>query len=290
MIQLPGKLLRDPRHLQIFSQFLLLGSGLLLLDFDLRPPVVLAAIVSAPIFQLAFAIAYRTTLDPRSVIASSLSLCLLLRTSEPLWAVLAALLVVASKFLIRVRGKHIFNPSDFALAALLILFPEHVWVSAGQWGSAALSALLLASLGGMVLYRAKRSDITLAFIGAYTAMVFTRSLWLNEPLLIAFHRLESGSLILFAFFMISDPKATPDSRSGRIVFAILVAAGGFAIQYMMYRTNGLIYSLAAVSVLTPLIDRLLPGQRYQWSDIVAPVPRLTPSAQPLQYTASEGAP
>lgn len=255
---------QDPRHLQILSQLVLLAAGLTFLGFDLRPVVVLATIASALVFQLAFALWFRATLDPRSVMASSLSLCLLLRTGEPLWGVLAALLVVASKFLIRVRGKHIFNPSDFALVVLLLAFPEHVWVSAGQWGSATLIAFLLAAVGSLILYRARRSDIVIAFLLAYTTMVTVRSLWLNEPLTIAFHRLESGSLILFSFFMISDPKATPDSRTGRILFAILVAAGAYSIQYQMYRTNGLLYSLAALSVMIPLIDRVLPGPRYEW--------------------------
>lgn len=268
-------LFRDPRHLQILIQLSLLVGGILLLGFDLRPEIALVTIASCLIFQLVFAFAFGATRDPRSVLASSLSLCLLMRTGEIPWAVAAAFLVVAGKFLIRVRGKHVFNPSDFALAVLLVLFPDHVWVSAGQWGSAALSALLLASLGGMVLYRARRSDITLAFLGSYAAMVAARSLWLNEPLRIAFHRLESGALVLFAFFMISDPKATPDSRGGRILFAVLVATGAYLIQFVLYRTNGPILSLAACSVLVPLIDRLMPGPRYEWGHARGEVPHIT---------------
>ena len=73
--------------------------------------------------------------------------------------------------------------------------------------------------------RAARSDVTLAFLVFYLALVVGRSLWLGEPLAIPLHRLQSGALLLFAFFMISDPKTTPDSRAGRILFAALVALG-----------------------------------------------------------------
>jgi hypothetical protein len=69
---------------------------------------------------------------------------------------------------------------------------------------------------------------------------------------------------LFSFFMISDPRTTPDSRAGRLVFAALVAAGAAFVPFVLYRTNGLLWSLALLSPLVPLIDRLLPGRRHAW--------------------------
>jgi Na+-translocating ferredoxin:NAD+ oxidoreductase RnfD subunit len=84
-------------------------------------------------------------------------------------------------------------------------------------------------------------------------------------LTIPLHRLESGALLLFSFFMISDPKTTPDSRAGRVLFAALVACGAWYVQFRLFRTNGLLWSLAACSMAVPLIDRLLPGVRYVWS-------------------------
>ena len=89
-------------------------------------------------------------------------------------------------------------------------------------------------------------------------------MWLGDPLDIPLHRLSSGALVLFAFFMISDPRTTPDSRAGRIVFAILVAAGAYVVQFRLFQTNPLLWSLAACSLVVPLIDRLLPGRRYDW--------------------------
>ena len=123
------------------------------------------------------------------------------------------MLTIAGKFLVRFRGKHVFNPTNGGLVAMLLL-TDQVWVSPGQWGSAAFFAFLMACLGGMVVKRASRSDVTYAFIVFYGALLFGRSFYLGEPLAIPLHRLESGALLLFTFFMISDPKTTPDSRAG----------------------------------------------------------------------------
>src|SRR2546426_66396 len=112
--------------------------------------------------------------------------------------------------------------------------------------------------------RGALADVTLAFLACWASLLAARSLWLGEPLAIPLHRLENGALVLFAFFMISDPKTTPDSRAGRLLFAALVALGAYHVQFRLFQTNGLLWSLAVCSLLVPLIDWLLPGRRYQW--------------------------
>ena len=134
-------------------------------------------------------------------------------------------------------------------------------MSPGQWGSVAFFAFLMACLGGVVVNRASRSDVTYAFIVFYCALLFGRSWYLGEPFAIPLHRLQGGALLLFTFFMISDPKTTPDSRAGRVLFAALVAFGAWYVQFRLFRTNGLLWSLAACSLMVPLIDRVLPGAR-----------------------------
>src|SRR4029079_8802242 len=95
-------------------------------------------------------------------------------------------------------------------------------------------------------------------------LMFGRSAWLGEPLAIPLHRMQSRALLLFAVFMISDPKTTPDSRAGRMLFASLVAWAAWYWQFRLFHTNGLLWSLAAFSLTTPLIDLLMPGTRYSW--------------------------
>jgi Na+-transporting NADH:ubiquinone oxidoreductase subunit NqrB len=253
----------DPRYYQIAILSVLLAYGVGRLDFEVPAAYAALLVGTTLLTQYACSIASSRPLDARSALISGLSLCLLLRTNSALLAVTAAIVTIASKFVIRVGGKHVFNPTNFGIVALMAATGQ-VWVSPGQWGNVAFFAFLMACLGGLVVNRAARSDVTYAFMASWVALLFGRSLWLGEPLAIPIHRLENGALLLFTFFMISDPKTTPDTRAGRILFAMLVAWGGWYVQFRLFRTNGLLWSLAGFSMLVPLIDRLLPGTRYAW--------------------------
>lgn len=254
----------DPRLYQNAVLASLLAYGMARLDFDITVARACLLLLTAVGAQLFCDRLTRRPANVRSALISGLSLCLLLRTNYTALAIVAAVVTIASKFLIRVRGKHIFNPTNGGLVAMLLL-THQMWVSPGQWGSMAFFAFLMACLGGLVVNRASRSDVTCAFIVSYCVLLFGRSFYLGEPWTIPLHRLESGALLLFTFFMISDPKTTPDSRAGRVLFAVLVAFGGWYVQFRLFRTNGLLWSLAAFSLAVPLIDRLLPGARYAWT-------------------------
>ncbi len=208
--------------------------------------------------------------DPRSALISALSLTLLARAASP-WSLAAlATIAISSKFLIRYRGKHVFNPTALALAVGSML--GWSWLSPGQWGGVAWGALLLAGLGGLVAYRAARADVSLAFLGAYSLLVLARALWLGDPWTIPLHQLGNGALLVFTFFMISDPKTTPDSRSARLVFGALVALGAFFVHFALFRNHGYLWALVVLAPVVPVLDRLLPGPRYRWSN-----PSMTPA-------------
>ncbi len=206
--------------------------------------------------------------DAKSALISSLSLCLLLRTNFLVLASIAAIITIASKFVLRIDDRHVFNPTNFGIV-VMILTTGQVWVSPGQWGSGAILAFLFACLGGLVINRAARSDVTYAFLAFYAAIVFGRAWWLGDPMSIPLHQLENGAFLLFAFFMLSDPKTTPDSRAGRIVFALMVALGGGFVHFVLFQPNGLLWSLPICAMTTPLLNRLLPGKRYDWVKPVA---------------------
>src|SRR5580765_426498 len=256
----------DPRLYQIGTLASLLVYGMGWLDFDITPGrvvLLLAAVLAAQWIGDRLTGGPPFKVSARSALISGLSLCLLLRTNRSDVAILAAIFVIGGRFLIRVDGKHVFNPTNSGIVAMLLV-SNQVWVSPGQWGSAVFFAFLLACAGSLVVNRAARSDVTYAFIACYCALLFGRSSYLGEPLAIPLHRLESGALLLFTFFMISDPKTTPDSRFGRVLFAALVAFVAWYVQFRLFRTNGLLWSLAGCSMLVPLINRLAPGLRYAW--------------------------
>ena len=254
----------DPRLYQIAVLSLLLAYGMVWLDLEIDPGRALAILAAAVLTQLAGTVlGGLPRFDPKSALISALSLCLLLRTNDAWLAVLTGVVAVASKFVLRVHGKHVFNPTNVALVVMMAATGQ-VWVSPGQWGSVAVFAFLLASAGGLVVNRAGRADVTWTFLACHVSLLVARSLWLGDPFVIPLHRLQNGALVLFAFFMISDPKTTPDSRIGRVLFAVMVAAGASLVQFVLFRPNALLWSLAACSLSVPLIDRLFPGPRYQW--------------------------
>lgn len=255
---------KDPRYYQIavLSSLLIYGVGWL--SFDVGAPEIAILLGSTVIAQFVCAnLLEAARFDPRSALISGLSLCLLLRTNDLALLVLASVITIASKFLLRWKRKHIFNPTNFGIVAMIVL-SGGVWISPAQWGSKIHFAFLMACLGGMVIHRAMRSDVSCAFLASYAALLFGRAFWLGDPWAIPLKQMQSGALLLFTFFMISDPKTTPDARAGRILFGCLVAAGAVYVQFGLYRTNGLLWSLVLCSLLTPLIDYCFPGNKYQW--------------------------
>jgi Na+-transporting NADH:ubiquinone oxidoreductase subunit NqrB len=258
------KTLSDPRYYQIIVLSLLLTYGITVLDFGIRWQNALVIILTAVGSQfLCTRLFHLPRFDPLSPLITSLSLTLLLRTDDAMFAAIAASLAIGSKFLIRYQGKHIFNPANFALVSLMLL-SDHAWVSSGQWGSAAIGAFVLACLGFLVLTRARRAETTIAFIAIYGALLFGRAIWLDDPIAIPMHQLQNGALLIFAFFMISDPKTTPNTAGGRIFFAALVASVAYTIQFIYYQPNGPILALIMCAPVVPLIDALLRGRIYQW--------------------------
>jgi Na+-transporting NADH:ubiquinone oxidoreductase subunit NqrB len=260
--------LADARYWQVLSLGLLLTFGMAFLGFDQRLEAIPLIIGSALLAQwLGTRAVGLPRFEPWSALITSLSLCILLRASSVEVLMAAAAAAVGSKFMIRCNGKHVFNPANFAIV-MAILATGEAWISPAQWGSQTWSAFLFICLAGLVLTRAKRADVALAFLGAYIGLLLLRAFYLGDPLPIPMKQMQSGALLLFAFFMISDPKTTPDRRSYRILFAALVALLAFVIQFLLYRPEGLMYALFILSPVVPMLDRLKPiaiEDRFAWA-------------------------
>ena len=255
----------DARHYQIAALSALLIFNLGWLDFGAQPLNSALAIAAALATQaLCTNLFSLPSFDPRSPLITGLSLSLLLRADDPWLPALAAVIAIGSKFVFRVGGKHIFNPAGFAIVVLLAS-AHGVWISPGQWGSTVWFAALLCFFAILVLRAARRSDIAIFFLASHAALLFARAGWLGDPFAVPLHQLQSGSLLIFAFFMISDPRTAPDSRLGRFIFALSVALFAHYLAFFMQMRPALYVALIALSPLTLLIDRLLPAERFAWS-------------------------
>ena len=87
---------------------------------------------------------------------------------------------------------------------------------------------------------------------------------LGQPFAVWAHQLGSGALLLFAFFMISDPMTIPNGRGARVAYALIVAACAFCWQYVLFRPNALVWALFLATPLVPVIDRLWPADNFAW--------------------------
>src|SRR5262249_49383334 len=161
-------------------------------------------------------------------------------------------------------GKHLWNPAGFAIVALLATSND-VWISPGQWGSTVWLAALLCFFAILVLRAARRSDVAIFFLAGHAALLFARAWWLGDPLTIPIHQLQGGSLLIFTFFMISDPRTTPDSRLGRFIFALSVALAAHYLGFFMQMRPALYVALIALSPSILVIDKVLPAPRFAWS-------------------------
>jgi enediyne biosynthesis protein E5 len=257
--------LGDPRLFQIFALGILLAAGAWLRDFSLRPAQIALTFAAALATQrLTWRFYPPAARSYRSAIITALSLTLLLRAHNLLVHPLAAAVAISSKSLIRVRGKHLFNPATLGIVAALVLLPGS-WVSPGQWGNDVALAGWFVALGALVTRRARRGDISWPFLGFYLGAIALRVAWFGQRWAVWTHQLSSGALLLFAFFMISDPMTSPNHRGGRIAHAAVVAALAYAWQFGLYRTNGLIWALFAASFAVPLWDLTMPAPKFEWN-------------------------
>ncbi|MBV8839697.1 MAG: RnfABCDGE type electron transport complex subunit D [Alphaproteobacteria bacterium] len=271
---LASPFLRDARHYQIAALSTLLVFNFGWIDFGARLENSALALLAALVTQFVCAYFTKTPLDLRSPLITGLSLSLLLRADEPWIHAAAGVIAIASKFLLRLDGKHIFNPAGFAIVVLLFAAASHVWISPGAWGSTVWLVALLCFFAILVLGAARRADIAVFFFGTHAALLLARAIWLGDPFAIPLHQLQSGSLLIFTFFMISDPRTSPDSRLGRFIFAASVAALAHYMAFFMQMRPALYVALIALSPFILLIDRILPAQRFAWS-----VSRSRPTAQ-----------
>jgi enediyne biosynthesis protein E5 len=158
-----------------------------------------------------------------SAYISGISVGILVR-SPFFWPyVLCAALSIMSKYVLRWRGKHLWNPSNFGVSAMLYLYPAAVASLSIQWGNSLWPMLVVWCLGSIIISRLKRFHICLTYVATFLALSWVRSQVTGKPWSASVAPLTGPMYQLFVFFMITDPKTTVTSRWGQCVVAALVA-------------------------------------------------------------------
>ena len=273
-------LFKDIRDYQILYLSLFLLLGISTRDWTLRPSMILVAIATSLITQSLLTLIvnrwsfttnkkenkqhkqYKTNI--RSPLITSLGISLLLRADYPTTMFFAAVSAITSKFIFKLEDKHFFNPANFGIISALVLTPD-AWVSPGQWGEDWWYGLLFIGAGGMILHRIGRWDTTAAFLGFYALLEAIRNFWLDWTWDVYLHRLMSGSLLLFALFMVTDPRSIPNSRTGRLTWAACIALVTFILRNNFYLSTAVFWALFALAPFTVLLDQLWKASRFSWT-------------------------
>lgn len=168
----------------------------------------------------------------QSAYITGISLALLTKPlSNILWPfALGGFLAIASKYVLRFRGRHLWNPSNFAISLLVVIAADRVAILSHQWGNDLATNAVIWIFGLLIAYRVRVLHVTLAYVFSFLGLAAVRNLIVSGPLLAEIAPITGPMYQLFIFFMITDPRTTVSSRRGRILVAFLVALAEFGIR------------------------------------------------------------
>jgi Na+-translocating ferredoxin:NAD+ oxidoreductase RnfD subunit len=190
-----------------------------------------------------------------SAYISGISVGILVRSPDIYWTfALCAAISITSKYVLRVRDRHIWNPSNFGICAMLFLAPYAVASLSIQWGNNLYAMLVIWLLGSVIIYRLKRFHITFTYVAAFLFFSFVRSLWTGDAYLAEIAPITGAMYQLFIFFMITDPKTTVRSSKGAQIAVVILIAFVEMILRMFESVHAPYYALFIVGPVANLID------------------------------------
>lgn len=263
--------LADARHLQILCLSCFLLYGVVRLEWETDIIRVCAVIFTALAVQVGGAFLFQRNRSVseklytmKSGLITALSLCILLKANSVPTLIVAAAVAIGGKFIFRIGKKHLFNPANLGIMAALLLMRD-AWIAPAQWGNGEALTFFIGTAGLFVLARVSRIDVSLGFLAAYLLAEFSWNCgWLGWETDVVFHKLTSGSLLLYTFFMITDPMTTPNARIPRIIWAATAGIASCVLANIFYINAAPLWVLFFMTPLTPLVDKFFPAHKFQW--------------------------
>ena len=190
---------------------------------------------------------------PASAYISGISAGILVR-SPLLWPYfLVSLVSITSKYVLRVKGRHIWNPTNFGVSAAAFLAPATVTVLSIQWGNALAPMIIIWVLGSVIVWRVGRAHISATYVASFLFFSWVTSLITGTPWSATVAPITGPMYQLFIFFMVTDPKTTVRAKSWQCVVVLLVA-----FVEMILRLNQILYApfyaLFIVGPIAMMID------------------------------------
>jgi Na+-translocating ferredoxin:NAD+ oxidoreductase RnfD subunit len=189
------------------------------------------AIVAALITELILGrIFFGKWLNLASAYITGISVGILVRSPAYWPYALCSVISIMSKYVLRVKGRHIWNPSNFGIAVLLFLAADTMAVLSIQWGNNYWSLLVIWTLGSIIIWRARRFHISATYVVSFFLFAFLRSWITGDPWQAEVAPITGPMYQLFIFFMITDPKTTVRSFKGQVLVAFCVALAEFFLR------------------------------------------------------------
>jgi Na+-translocating ferredoxin:NAD+ oxidoreductase RnfD subunit len=176
-------------------------------------------------------------LNLASAYITGISVGILVRSPAYWPYALCSVISILSKYVLRVKNRHIWNPSNFGIAVLLFLAPEIMAVLSIQWGNNLWPILVIWILGSIIIWRARRFHISATYVISFFLFAFLRSWITGHPWQSEVAPITGPMYQLFVFFMITDPKTTVRSRLGQCVVVFFVAF----VEFLL-RLNEVVYA------------------------------------------------
>jgi hypothetical protein len=206
--------------------------GCTVLGFNRTPMQMLLTVLAGTLLDMAFHWLFceRKLLLPLSAYISTVSLGLLLNYAHNYYLLfLLVFFTIASKYVVTYRGRHIFNPSLFGVVSALYLggglfssAPAYQW--GGSWG---MVAFMLTAALMLFVFRIGRLPLIISFLGFYALEVLVRAYVLRYHLpleTLVLGALTSARFYLFTFYMITDPRTSPNGAWKQIGWSFAIVA------------------------------------------------------------------
>ncbi|MGC2660091.1 MAG: hypothetical protein WA324_19195, partial [Bryobacteraceae bacterium] len=195
-----------------------------------------------------------------SAYITGISVGILIR-SPAFWPyALCSSIAITSKYVVRWRGRHLWNPSNFGISAMLLLVPEYVATLSIQWGNSFWPMLIVWVLGAAIVYRVKRFHITATYVISFVILSFIRTFFTGHSFLAEVAPITGPMYQLFIFFMITDPKTTVKPRWAQCLVAALIAVAEMILR-LAENVHAPYYALAIVGPAAIMIEIYVSGKQ-----------------------------
>jgi Na+-transporting NADH:ubiquinone oxidoreductase subunit NqrB len=219
-------------------------------------PQTILAILTAIVFEIVLS-KFITGKFPHlaSAYISGISVGILVRSPEIYWTfALCAAISITSKYVLRVKDRHLWNPSNFGISFMLFFAPFAVASLSIQWGNNLYAMMVIWLLGSVIVYRLKRFHITITYVLSFLFLSFVRSQFTGHPFLAEVAPITGAMYQLFIFFMITDPKTTVRSSKFAQCFVAFMVAFAEMLLRLTENVHAPYYALFIVGPIANLID------------------------------------